>query len=190
MLTNFRYAHDSNISAFADTTFADTKTSKQCDVCIVWPCKCQKWIQKIKLHLHAWVWRHPGHMSFLLANYCAMYASASKTRPLEIFKINISTRRIQTKFCTRKRLNTKSQYFTHIAVRQMTKRSRDIQDFPDMKFRIFGQTVSKCMIVSVCVIFWRHLTPRSKGYFVRISMVAFISRGVNTRRDIYIRKIG
>jgi hypothetical protein len=22
---------------------------------------------------HAWVWRHPGHRSFLLANYCAMY---------------------------------------------------------------------------------------------------------------------
>jgi hypothetical protein len=35
-------------------------------------------------------------------------ASASKTRHLEKFKINISTCRIQTKFCTRKRLNTKS----------------------------------------------------------------------------------
>ena len=33
---------------------------------------------------------------------------ASKTRYLEKFKINISTRRIQTKFCTRKRLNTSS----------------------------------------------------------------------------------
>ena len=33
---------------------------------------------------------------------------ASKTRYLEKFKINISTRRIQTKFCTRKRLNTES----------------------------------------------------------------------------------
>ena len=44
----------------------------------------------------------------LLANYCAMYAIASKTRHLEKFKINISTCRIQTKFCTRKRLNTKS----------------------------------------------------------------------------------
>jgi hypothetical protein len=86
----------------------DWKLSKQCDVCIVWPCKGQKWIRKVKLHLHAWVWRHPGHRSFLLANYCAMYASASKTRHLEKFKINISTRRIQTKFCTRKRLNTKS----------------------------------------------------------------------------------
>jgi hypothetical protein len=37
-----------------------------------------KWIRKVKLHLHAWVWSHPGHRSFLLANYCAMYASASK----------------------------------------------------------------------------------------------------------------
>jgi hypothetical protein len=47
-------------------------------------------LQKVILHLHAWVWRHPGHRSFLLANYCAMYASASKTRQIEIFKINIS----------------------------------------------------------------------------------------------------
>jgi hypothetical protein len=56
----------------------DKKPSKQCDVCIVWPCKGQKWIRKVKLHLHAWVWRHPGHRSFLLANYCAMYVSVSK----------------------------------------------------------------------------------------------------------------
>jgi hypothetical protein len=33
---------------------------------------------------------------------------ASKTRYLEKFKINISTRRIHTKLSTRKRLNTKS----------------------------------------------------------------------------------
>jgi hypothetical protein len=33
---------------------------------------------------------------------------ASKTRHFEKFKINISTLRTQTKFCTRKRLNTKS----------------------------------------------------------------------------------
>jgi hypothetical protein len=45
------------------------------------------------------------------------------------------------------------EYFTHIAVQQMTKSSRDIQDFLDMKFRIFGQAVSKYMIVSVCVMF-------------------------------------
>ena len=42
------------------------------------------------------------------------------------------------------------EYFTHIAVQQMTKSSRDTQDFVDMKFRIFGQAVSKYMIVSVC----------------------------------------
>jgi hypothetical protein len=59
----------------------------------------------------------------------------------------------------------------------MKKSSRDIQDFLDMNFRIFGEAVSKYMIVSVCVMFWRHLTPRSKGYFVRISMVAFIWKG-------------
>jgi hypothetical protein len=44
-------------------------------------------------------------------------------------------------------------YFTHIAVQQMTKSLKDIQDFLNMKFRIFGQAVSKYMIVSVCVIF-------------------------------------
>jgi hypothetical protein len=88
----------------------DWKPSKQCDVCIVWPCECQKWILQVKLHLYAWVWCHPSHRSFLLANYCPMYASASITRHLEKFKINISTRRIQTTFCTRKRLNTKSIY--------------------------------------------------------------------------------
>jgi hypothetical protein len=60
----------------------------------------------------------------------------------------------------------------------------------DMKFIIFGQAVSKYTIVSVCVMFWRHLTPRLKGYFVRNSMVALFKRGVNTRRDIYIRTIG
>jgi hypothetical protein len=65
-------------------------------------------VRKVKLHLHACVWRHTVHRSFLLANYYAMCASASKTRHLEKFKINISTRRTQTKFCTRKRLNTKS----------------------------------------------------------------------------------
>jgi hypothetical protein len=61
-----------------------------------------------QIALTVWVWRHPGHRSFLLANYCAMYASVSKTRHLEKFKINICTCRIQTKFCTQKRLNTKS----------------------------------------------------------------------------------
>jgi hypothetical protein len=49
-----------------------------------------------------------GPRSFLLANYCAMYVRASKTRHFEKFKINISTRRMQTTFCTRKRLNTRS----------------------------------------------------------------------------------
>jgi hypothetical protein len=56
----------------------------------------------------------------------------------------------------------------------MTKCSRDIQDPVDMKFRIFGQAVSKYMIISVCVMFWRHVTARLKGYFVMITMAAFI----------------
>jgi hypothetical protein len=35
---------------------------------------------------------------------------------------------------------------------------------------------------------WRHLTPRSKGYFMRISTVVFVLKGggVNTSRDILI----
>jgi hypothetical protein len=31
------------------------KPSKHCNICIVWPCKGQKWIRKVKLHLHAWL---------------------------------------------------------------------------------------------------------------------------------------
>jgi hypothetical protein len=37
----------------------------------------------------------------------------------------------------------------------------------DMKFRIFGQAVSKYTIVLVCVMFWRHLTPRGGKYSPR-----------------------
>ena len=46
--------------------------------------------------------------SFLLAKYYVIQARESKTRYLEKFKINISSRRIHTKLSTRKRLNTKS----------------------------------------------------------------------------------
>ena len=46
------------------------------------------------------------------ASYWPIFAQCTqvrvKTRHFEKFKINISTRSIQTKFCTRKRLNTKS----------------------------------------------------------------------------------
>jgi hypothetical protein len=42
--------------------------------------------------------------------------------------------------------------------------------------------------------FWRHWITRSKGYFVRITMVGFLLKGGGgggkyPRRDIYIRKI-
>jgi hypothetical protein len=47
----------------------------------------------------------------------------------------------------------------------------------ETKYRIFGQAVSKSMIVSVCVMFWRHSTPRWKGYFITISMVIFVLKG-------------
>jgi hypothetical protein len=47
----------------------------------------------------------------------------------------------------------------------------------ETKFRMFGQAVSKYMIVSVCVMLWRHSTPHWKGYFIRISMVFFVLKG-------------
>jgi hypothetical protein len=47
----------------------------------------------------------------------------------------------------------------------------------ETKFRMFGQAVSKYMIVSVCVMLWRHSTSRWKGYFIRISMVFFVLKG-------------
>ena len=50
----------------------------------------------------------PAKGSFLLAKYYVIQARESKTRYLEKFKINISSRRIHTKLSTRKRLNTKS----------------------------------------------------------------------------------
>jgi hypothetical protein len=65
----------------------------------------------------------------------------------------------------------------------MTESLEDIQLFLDMKYRMFGQAVSKYMIVSVCVMFRRHLTPRSKGYFVRISMVVSEKLNRNVMRS-------
>jgi hypothetical protein len=35
------------------------------------------------------------------------------------------------------------EYFTQIDLWGILRSSRDIQDFPDMKYRIFGQAVSK-----------------------------------------------
>jgi hypothetical protein len=63
-----------------------------------------------------------------------------KPRYFEKFKINISTGRIQTKFSTRKRLNTTSVlYYTHIDyLWRIPKSSRDIQDFLDMKYSMFA----------------------------------------------------
>jgi hypothetical protein len=84
--------------------------------------------------------------SSLLAKYYAIHARASKTRYLEKFKINISTRCIQTKPSTRKRLEYK-EYFTLIADQNVTKSLEDIQLFLNMKYRMFGQAVSKYMIV-------------------------------------------
>jgi hypothetical protein len=43
------------------------------------------------------------------------------------------------------------EYFTQIDLWGIPRSSRDIQDFLDMKYRIFGQAVSKIHIVLVCV---------------------------------------
>jgi hypothetical protein len=84
-----------------------------------------------------------------------MHARASKTRYFEKFKINISTRRIQTKLSRQKRLN---EYYT--TDEKVTKSLEDIQLFLNMKYRMFGQAVSKYyMTVSFCVMVRQHLTP-------------------------------
>jgi hypothetical protein len=98
------------------------------------------------------------------------------TQYFEKFKINISTGRIQTKFSTRKRLNTRS-----ILLRLTCGKFRRVQEifkfFLDMKYRMFGQAESKYAIILVCVMLLRHLTPRSKGYFMRISTVVSVLKG-------------
>jgi hypothetical protein len=55
-----------------------------------------------------WFTRAWGYGSSLLANFSVWQARASKNPIFEKFKINISTGHIQTKFSTRKRLNTRS----------------------------------------------------------------------------------
>jgi hypothetical protein len=90
-----------------------------------------------------------------------------KTWYLEKFKINISSGPIQTKFSTRKRLNTRS-----ILLILTWGEFRRVQDI----FKILLISNSKCLakrwvkhtIVLVCVMLWRHLTLRSKGYYARI----------------------
>ena len=99
-----------------------------------------------------------------------------KTRYLEKFKINISSGPIQTKFSTRKRLNTRS-----ILLILTWGEFRRVQDI----FKILLISNSKCLakrwvkytIVLVCVMLWRHLTLRSKGYCMRISMVVSVLKG-------------
>jgi hypothetical protein len=56
------------------------KTSKECDVCIIWLWKCQKSILKVKVHLHSWFLTSPGYGIPLLAKYSAWHARVSKIR--------------------------------------------------------------------------------------------------------------
>jgi hypothetical protein len=62
---------------------------------------------------------------------------------------------------------------------------------------MFGQAVEykslwyKYMTFGLCNILTAlDSPPRSKGYFVRISMVTFVLKGVNTRQVFTLRKIG
>ena len=58
------------------------------------------------------------------------------------------------------------EYFTQIDLWGIPRSSRDIQDFLDMKYRIFGQAVSK---IHNCFDLCNVMTafdPHSKGYFM------------------------
>jgi hypothetical protein len=65
-----------------------------------------------------------------------------KTRYFEIFKINISNWPYSNEILYTKALEYK-EYFTQIDLWGIPKSSRDIQDFFDMKYTMFGQAVSK-----------------------------------------------
>jgi hypothetical protein len=59
----------------------------------------------------------------------------------------------------------------------MTKSLENIQLFLDIQYRMFGQAVSiNCDCFGLCNVLTA-LDPRSKGYFVRISMVGFVLKG-------------
>ena len=120
------------------------------------------WFRTIKVPL----WWVPLYWPILV---CSTHVQV-KTRCFKKFKINISTCRIQTKLSTQKRLNTRSISLW------MLKSLEDIQVFY-MKCKMFGQAVSKYTIVLVCVMLWRHLTPHSKGYVMRISTAVFVLKG-------------
>jgi hypothetical protein len=81
-----------------------------------------------------------------------MYACVSKTRHLEKFQNKYFYLPYSNEILYTKALEYK-EYFTRIDLPVIPKSLRDIQDFLDMKLRIFGQAESKYMIVSVCVMF-------------------------------------
>jgi hypothetical protein len=144
--------------------------SKQCDVCILWLGKGRKSNLKVKLPLQRDLHVHGATE----APYWPILACDTrvrvKTRYFEKLKINISTCRIQTKFSTWKRLNTRS-------ILLLLTCGKFQRVFLDMKYRMFGQAASKYAIILVCVMLLRHLTPRSKGYFMRISTVVSVLMG-------------
>jgi hypothetical protein len=68
----------------------------------------------------------------------------------------------------------------------MTKSLEDIQLFLFSRLNVWRSGEYKYIIVSVCVMFWRHLISRSKDYFVRISMVGFVLKGGNRYQKHYL----
>ena len=84
----------------------------------------------------------------------------------EKFKIHISTRCIQTKLSTWKHFNLIQGVFSHIDSEQILKSLEDIQVFS-----------CKNMIVLVCVMCWRHLTPRGNVILSGLQWCFLFQRG-------------
>jgi hypothetical protein len=105
------------------------------------------------------------------------------TRYSEKFKINISSPPYSNETFHTKALEYK-WYFTPIDL--FWRVQRVFNFFLHMKYRMFGQAVSKYTIVLVCVLMlWRHLTHRSKGYLMRISTVVFVLKGGKILAEIF-----
>jgi hypothetical protein len=124
----------------------------------------------------AWFARAWGSGSSLLANFSVWQARASKNPIFWKIQNKYFYWPYSNKIFYTKALEYK-EYFTSVDLWQIPKSSKDIQVFLDMKYRMFGQAASKYAIILVCVMLLRHLTPRSKGYFMRISTVVSVLKG-------------
>jgi hypothetical protein len=129
---------------------------KQCDVYILALGKRRKSIRKVILPLHhrhvTWFARAWGLRCSLLANFSAWHARASQTRYSEKFIINISS----PPYVFKRNFLHESTWIQgvfHSYWLSLKSQLEGIQFFLHMKYRIFGQAVSKYTIVLVCVIY-------------------------------------